>query len=145
MEDLLRLLAQEHQLHAALLDNERQKRQAILRARGQDLEVLSRKTEELLREAQKLEQKRLRKSDLSFEDIMRESPESDLRRQLSQEFKLRVEKLRDELLANEELLKHTHRTIHNLLGTLATPESGTYSHGKSKTAERGGLLLNATG
>jgi len=141
----MRLLAQEHQLHAALLDNERQKRQAILRARGQDLEVLSRKTEELLREVQKLEEKRQRKTDLSFADILESSPESELRTVLQNGYRNRIEDLRAELLANQDLLKHTHRTIHNLLGTLVNPENATYSNGKSKPTERGGLLLNATG
>jgi tRNA/tmRNA/rRNA uracil-C5-methylase (TrmA/RlmC/RlmD family) len=146
MEELTRLLLSEHRLHVALLDNESKKRKVILQARGRELESLSRKTEELMEEVHKIEEKRRFISDSSFAEILSRVTEPQARNILEAHYQSTLFDLQAEIQENHKLLERSTATIHRLLTDLGQDHSpDTYAPVKKPKTRAEGLLLNATG
>jgi hypothetical protein len=172
-DTLMTVLNQELILFGSILTAEKEKRRSILRAEGQKLKELTRKSEILSSELEQLEKKRLQ----TVEEIMnlegesnREGPLSlsllldlarktnpDLHPSLSRVVRNYREMLRNikrETEENQRLLHSTARNVERLLEDLRIKAHNDPSYGPRDRIERGGsaqgrhtstdpLLLNA--
>jgi len=162
LTDIVHILDQEVSLFQAALETELEKRDAILSASGRKLQVLTAKTEILVKEIQKLEEKRteiaqmfarlygLKRADLSgiisMADEMKLNGRDELEK-MAETYREAAGLLQSEVRENSVLLTKTGERLNRVvdsLKSLISGESKTYGP-KTKTNRKssGSLILNA--